>query len=110
MIDKFYVENIEKKQPCLQKEHKKILKVVYKNAMDKNCVKDYKFVSNICQCMKFTEINEETNLDIQVVQVCLNDLESLGFVINVMMNPNKEYSYAMTWLGLKYMEIDANNS
>ena len=106
MVDEFFVRNIEMKKPYLQKEHRQILEAVYKNAVEKNCIKGFGFIPNICQCMTFTEINDETHLELQVLLTCLRDLESMGYVLNVMLNSNKEYSYAITWLGLKYMELE----
>lgn len=109
MVDTFFAKNIEKKREYLQDEHKRVLMVVYKNAVDEKCVNNYDFNLDVCQCMKITEIEKETNLNTQIVLTCLRDLESMGFVHNIMLNPDKEYSYAITWLGLKYIEMEAQS-
>ena len=110
MIDKFIKKNIERKQAFLQDEHKLILKMAYKNAVEQKCVQGFVFICNISQCMSFTEIIKITKLESQIVLICLKDLESIGFMLNVMQNPHKEYSYAISWLGLKYLELENNKN
>ena len=106
MIDEFFVRNIEKKEEYLQDEHKLVIKEIYQNAVKQNCVKEFDFIPNITQCMTFTDIKNATGLGIQVLLTCLTDLESFGFIVNVMRNTYKENAYAMVWLGLKYMEME----
>ena len=105
MADIFFEKNLEIKNSFLQEEHKAIIQAVYRDAVDKDCVtKNYKLKTEQTQCMKYTEIAKATQMEPVIIITCLTDLVGLGLLANVMINTNNEYSYGITWLGLKYIE------
>lgn len=108
-MNDFFINNIKTKNSFLQNEHKKIIEILYENGKKTGTLKEYEFVPKLSQSMTFSEIKQESVVDLQIVLTCLSDLESMGFIVNVMKNPYKEYSYGLTYLGLKYMEFKNNN-
>ena len=104
-MNEFLINNIETKKAFLQNEHKKIIDILYNNGIKTGTLKKHDFVPHLSQCMTFSDIKEESGFDMEIVIICLSDLESMGFVMNVMKNPDKEYAYGITWLGLKYVEL-----
>lgn len=111
-VEEFFKNNISTKIPFLQDEHKKILEVVYRDAVDQRCIHNFKYDENKTQSMKYTDINEKVSdsMDDKVLHTCLLDLVSLGFLVITMRNTYKETEYAVSYLGLKYFEYNISNN
>ena len=102
----FLKENLHKKISLLQDEHKEVLKIIFDDAVKNGVVKDFEYHRYLCQCMKSTEIREIANgkMSDTVLQICILDLERMGFIMNVVLNQYKECAYAISPLGLEYFK------
>lgn len=107
MLTDFCKKNIENKKGFMQKEHEKVLQVLYDNACEQNAVKEFELQENIIPYIPFADLLKKIpNTDIDVLQVCLTDLKHFGFANSTMSRGRVDYT--ITKLGLKYIEYCAN--
>ena len=107
-MDDFFKKNIENKVGYLQEEHILVMDLIYKDACDHGVVKEYEFRPHICQNVPYLDIASLFEYGTDVLDICLNDLERIGFIINTMRNPYKQSHYGITKLGIEYMKERAN--
>lgn len=100
----FFARNLDIKKPYLQEEHKKVLKVIYDDACKDGAIQDFQISKIKTHNMKYTDIKEKTQIPKKILCICLIDLESMGFILKIMNNPNKEYTYTVSFLGVEYFK------
>ncbi|MCF2643063.1 hypothetical protein I6E50_11670 [Roseburia hominis] len=100
----FLKANLENKVSYLQDEHKIVLQAIYDDACEKGVVHDFEYDKHLCQSISFTELSKNVDVSDMVLNICLVDLERMGFIINTMRNSYKETEYAIWYLGLEYFK------
>lgn len=105
--EKFIKDNLKNKIPFLQEEHKSLIKILYDDACKVRAIQDGEFNINIGQSMPYTKIRENTKeiMTEKILNICLNDLECIGFILNTMRKPYKEAEYGIRQLGLEYIKV-----
>ena len=104
--EKFIKDNLKNKISFLQEEHKLLLKIIYKNACEVMAIQNGEFNINIGQSMPYSKIREKTKeiMTDKVLNICLQDLENMDFILNTMRNSYKETEYGIRPLGLEYIK------
>ena len=101
----FVHKSLEYKLQNLQPIHFALLNHIYEHAKTHGCITpNNTFSKNLTQCYLATELLENLNIpnfDSRYFQMCINDLETAGLIINVCANPCKEWAFALTELGLQ---------
>lgn len=95
----FFEDNLKNKITSLQEEHKEVLKVIYDNAREIGAVRNFNLSGVNRQSMDYDEVKKTVDGHISgsVLDICLLDLERMGFVINT-----KKTEYGISILGLEY--------
>ncbi|RCX19512.1 hypothetical protein DFR58_103259 [Anaerobacterium chartisolvens] len=109
--DQFRKNNIISKLKDCEPIHLTTLLAFYEEAKANGCLDpDGNLNGRISQCESLKEILSKiqkkiTNLGMQEFWVCINDLETKGFLLNVQSNPYLEYKYAITPLGIYCIKL-----
>ena len=98
--------NLKNKVSLLQDEHKYVLKIIYDDACEKGVVNNFEYHEYLVQSMKYSDIREKAinNMSDNVLDICLLDLDRMGFIMNMMRNPYKCAEYSIWYLGLEYFK------
>ena len=105
VVSGFYKKNIEHKKIFMQEEHEKVLQFLYDKACDQKAVEGFELRENLIPVIPYSHLMEEfSDVDKYVLDVCLSDLRYFGFADRTMTKGRVEYT--ITKLGLKYMEYE----
>lgn len=92
----FFEENLKKKLNFCQKEHIEILKYFGEVEKELNPLKGFeKFID-----ITITNVHENKKLPLEVLNICLSDLEVMSLII---MTNRAKYTYYITPLGMKLL-------
>lgn len=93
----FLKENLNKKLNFCQKEHIEVLKHFGEAETNLNPLKSFeKFID-----ITITDIYKNTNLPLEVLNICLSDLEAMHLII---MTNRTKYTYYITPLGMELLK------
>ncbi|WIV11173.1 hypothetical protein [Proteiniborus sp. MB09-C3] len=101
----FIKNNIISKLEGLHAIHIEVLNTFFKQGkMQGSITAENKLSEKISQCYVFTNLYENidrpSGFERTDLYICLNDLETRGFVVNVRNVAHLEYAYAITDLGI----------
>ena len=109
MISEFYKTNIQNKLHVLQNEHKRVIRLLYEDAEKNITVEKFEFKPNTGQAMSYKdmEVALKEIMPPFVLNTCLSDLESWGFILTTKQVSAVDYAkFGITYLGLKYIEFE----
>lgn len=109
MKEEFCEKNLMTKEQFMQNEHKIILKVIYEDAQNNGRIVKSGFNCGIAQIISLDEISGKvSSIDREIVGICLNDLEYMGFIMRSYNVPGEQIGYEITYLGVKYQRNYTN--
>lgn len=97
----FFKKNIERKKEDMQEEHMILLREIFENYKEKTA--DHV----TAQCYWYSELSENMKdiMPNSVLIVCLHDLQTVGFIMNVVLDYTKQAAYAITPLGRQVFKL-----